>query len=56
MEEPGSYVIKDDNGNVLARVYYNGRKFQVFRHPACSLGTFFHIILFLEEQGYDLQL
>ena len=56
MDESRSYIIKDEGGDVLARVYFNGAKYQVFRHPACSIGTFFYIISYLEEQGFDLQL
>lgn len=56
MEEPGNYIIKDSNGNVLVRVYYNGYKYQVFRHPACTLGTFFQILSYLEDQGFEIQL
>lgn len=55
MERPGSYVVKDERGEILARVYHNGEKYQVFRHPACTLGMFFRIISYLEEQGFDLQ-
>ena len=56
MENPGSYIIKDASGNVLVRIYHNGCKYQVFRHPACTLGTYFEILLYLEDQGFDLQL
>ena len=56
MENPGSYAIKDERGYVLAKVYFNGEKYQVFRHPACTLGTYLRIISFLEDQGFDLKL
>ena len=56
MENPENYIIKDANGDVLVRLYYNGYKYQVFRHPACTLGTFLYLLNYLEEQGFDLQL
>lgn len=47
-------VVKDENGKVLARVFEVGGVLHVYRTPACSIGTYFCILSFLEELGYKV--
>lgn len=47
-------LVKDENGFLLAVLYYNGSTYQVVREPMCSLGTFFYILSYLQEQDIPI--
>lgn len=51
-DNPGCYVVKDERGVILARLYFNGERYQIFRYPACSLGTYLLVLDYLEGEGY----
>ena len=45
-------VVKDENGVILARVFEANGVLHVYRTSCCSIGTYFKILSFLEEEGY----
>jgi len=47
-------VVKDETGKVLARVFMVNGVLHVYRTPCCTIGTYFQILSFLEEQGYKV--
>lgn len=47
-------LVKDDRGDILAILYYNGESYQIIREPSCSLGTFFYILSYLRDQDLDV--
>jgi len=43
-------LVKDERGYILAILYFNGESYQIVREPPCSLGTFFQILSYLEDE------
>lgn len=47
-------VVKDESGKALAELTVTGRgKVQINRLPACDLGSYFYILIYLRELGYE---
>lgn len=47
-------VVKDERGVVLARLYEEDGVVRVLRKPSCSIGTYFYILGYLRELGFEL--
>lgn len=47
-------VVKDGDGKILAQVYVINGVARVYRAACCSIGTYFEILSFLQEQGYEV--
>lgn len=47
-------VVKDESGKILAQVYALNGVARVYRAACCSIGTYFEVLSFLHEQGYEI--
>lgn len=45
-------VIKDESGQILARVFEADGVLHVYRTTCCSIGTYFEILSYLNDLGY----
>lgn len=45
-------LVVDETGKRLAKISYYGKRVRVNRLPACSLGDYFAILLWLDDWGY----
>lgn len=51
----GCVVRDEDTGTDLAIVHENGRKVSVERLAPCSIGSYFYILYYLRELGFDTE-
>lgn len=48
--------IKDEYGTVLARLEEDEEGFLIVRrYPVCTIGTYFYILWYLRELGWDVR-
>lgn len=48
-------LVKDEHGNVLAKLVEEGDFVRVVRSSRCSIGTYFYILWYLSELGWDVR-
>ena len=48
-------VVKDEKGVVRARLFENDGVLIVKKMPSCSVGTYFSILSYLIDMGFDVK-
>lgn len=48
-------VVKNENGTPVARLYEDGDTIVVVREPACTIGTYFYIMYYLMDLGFNVR-
>lgn len=48
-------IVRDENGTMLAKVDYDGRGYRVLKATACSVGTYFYILSYLRDLGFEVR-
>lgn len=47
-------IVRDENGYALAKIREVDGKLMVDKMTACSIGTYFYILSYLEELGFEI--
>ena len=48
-------IVRDERGHALAVLRDGGDYIVVKKMPGCSIGTYFYILTFLKECGFDVK-